>query len=395
MIRKILVNEMCFIKIAFLLFCCQIAASLVNPYLSLFLAQDIKVSSEEIGIFVTLSSISAMVVSVLVAKRVDRTKHYKRWIGIAISAAIVGYYLYSIVNSYVATVIISTTLIAIATCLSALIYAYAKALFDQNNVSEQKVASLRIFVSLAWVIGPLFGMIAFKYGDFEGIFKACSFGYLIAMIVLLLLFQKNKCVNYNVNVFENNTNTTNTKRIYVLIYFVIFVTLQMVNAVLNTKIPLYITEILGYENMYVGWLSSFNAIVEIPITILCVVLAQRKNIRKLICFGIFNGIIFILLLTRIESIYYIIVIHFIKAVYVSICMSLGIVFFQSMIPQKYGLSTILFTNTTRVGNIFSGLVISMFGNKYIELFYMLLLVCGVNLVVFKLTNNKIEKENQI
>lgn len=365
---------------------------MVNPYISLFLAQDIKATNEQIGTYVTLSSISAMALSVLIAKRVDKTKHYKRWIGIAISAAIMGYYLYSIVTSYIATLIISTTLIGIATCLSALIYAYAKDLFIQNNVNEQRVASLRIFVSLAWVIGPLFGMIAFKYENFEGVFKACSCGYLIAALVLLLLFQKNKRIDYNGNSLKNHRNNTNTKKIYILIYFVVFVLLQMVNAVLNTNIPLYITEILGYENMYVGWISSFNAIVEIPITMLCVVLSRQRNIKKLICFGILNGIIFILLLTRIDSIYCIIAIHFIKAVYVSICMSLGIVFFQNMIPQKYGLSTILFTNTTRVGSIFSGMVISLFGNKYVKSFYMLLLVCVISLVVFKFINNKIEKE---
>lgn len=190
---------------------------MVNPYISLFLAQDIKATNEQIGTYVTLSSISAMALSVLIAKRVDKTKHYKRWIGIAISAAIMGYYLYSIVTSYIATLIISTTLIGIATCLSALIYAYAKDLFIQNNVNEQRVASLRIFVSLAWVIGPLFGMIAFKYENFEGVFKACSCGYLIAALVLLLLFQKNKRIDYNGNSLKNHRNNTNTKKIYILI----------------------------------------------------------------------------------------------------------------------------------------------------------------------------------
>ena len=206
------------------------------------------------------------------------------------------------------------------------------------------------------------------------------------------MLKENKDCKFTENVLEKHDDSLTMKKIYIISYFMIFVMLQTVNSVLNTNVPLYITETLGFGNVYVGWISSFNAIIEIPITILFVYLSQTKDIKKLICFGMFSGIVFIGLLMLIKSIYCIIFIHIIKAVFVSIFMSLGMTFFQNMIPKRYGVSTILYTNTTRVGNIISGILISVYNNKYYCSFFMLIVVCLVCLLLFMFINNNLEKE---
>lgn len=388
------INHPYFIRVALLLFFCQIAASMTSPYISVFLSQKINATNEQIGIYVSLSSIASMLFSILIATVIDKTKKYKCWISISIFSAAIGYFIYSISTVYMQVLIVSITLLGVATCLTALIYAYAKDLFTQNNIDEEAVSSLRVFVSLAWVIGPLLGAYVYEKRSYEGLFKSCSTGYIVAWTILFVFWgERNnnfKDEEKDKNYSQVDESVFSIKRVYIACYFSIFVMLQTINSVLNTNIPLYITEILGFENKYVGWISSLNAIMEIPVTMFFLYISQKKDIRKLISFGMVNGIIFIFLLMIVKNIFFIMGIYVIKAIFVSIFMSLGIAFFQDMIPKKYGVSTILYTNTTRVGNMVSGALIGFFTDNYIQLFLVLIIICFGCLLAFRFVNNKVE-----
>jgi hypothetical protein len=57
--------------------------------------------------------------------------------------------------------------------------------------------------------------------------------------------------------------------------FIVFVLLNAVNIVINTNLPLYVTETLGYANAYVGVITSVSALLEIPLTIAFAVASTR------------------------------------------------------------------------------------------------------------------------
>lgn len=181
----------------------------------------------------------------------------------------------------------------------------------------------------------------------------------------------------------------------IFMFFIVFTMLQAINTVLNTDVPLYITKVLHCPNIYIGYLSSFSAITEIPITIVLAMMSMKMDVRKLINIGILSGIVFLILLTQASNIYIVIGIHIIKSVFVSAFMSLGMAFFQNMIPEKYGISTVLYTNTTRAGNILGGMIMSLIGESFTYVFIVLLCICMFSLLLFNLTNYFVKRNNFI
>ncbi len=376
-----------FINIALLLFVCQISAGLISPFISVFLSQKIHANTSQIGLFVTLSSLSAMIISFILAQLSDKFGRRRFFIGIALISAVLGYFLFAITNRYLLILIVSISFIGISTTLTAQTFAYAKVLFhEDNNIDESSIALLRMVVSIAWVGSPVLGAYLEEYYGYSGLFIGCSFGYLIAFFILIILFRRGRKTILTDNYSNNETNVRIYNNFVIFMYFIVFTMLQSINTVLNTNIPLYITETLHYSNTYIGYISSFSAITEIPITIILVSLSRRIDIKKLINIGMIACLCFLGLLLLFKNIYLIIIIHIIKSVFVSAFMALGITFFQGMIPKRYGLSTVLYTNTTRTGNICAGIITGVSGNNYLNSFCILMVICIVSQIFFYITN---------
>jgi SET family sugar efflux transporter-like MFS transporter len=372
-----------FIKMALFIFICSSASAVCSPFISLFLAQSINATPRQIGFFISMNSFSALIISTAIAYLSDKIGKRRLLLGIALFSGVIGYLFYSFIRNYFILLMVSVFLIGISTTTTTQLFAYAKELFHNDNMVGTKIATLRTFMSVAWVTSPLMGtFLNNKYG-FKGLFFGTMAGYSSALLFLTLFFKNG--VNNN---YEKTPDSSNKKKrgnynyITIIVYFCIFTFLQIVNTVLNTNIPLYITETLGYSNVYVGIITSFSAFVELPSILILASLSLKIDDGKLIMAGILFGIIFLLLLCFITEIYLIILLHILKSVFVAAYMSLGISFFQNMVPTHYGVSTVLFMNTTRVGSIFSGVVIGLIGNKYIMMFILLIVICLISVFTF-------------
>ncbi len=383
-----------FRKVALLLLLCQLSAGLVNPFISLFLSQSIHASNSQIGYYVILNSLFAMFINFFIANISDKLGERKIFIGLAIVSAIIGYMIYVHEKSYMVILLVSISIIGISTTLTSQIFAYAKELFCYDDKSNDYMVSLlRIVVSLAWVGSPIAGAYINNKYNYGGLFLSCSIGYFFAFLILLICFGLKKDdgvkveqeINKSVEVYEKSA---------IALYFLVFSFLQSINTVLNTVIPLYVTETLNNSNVFVGYIASFSAIVEIPITIYLVKMSLKVNIKKLIHLGMMGGLIFLIFLIFTKNIYLIIFIHIFKAIFVSSYMALGITFFQNMISKRYGFSTVLYTNTTRMGNIFGGFITSITGKNYIRIFLILSVICIISQVIYSITNLFVRKNSK-
>ena len=384
-----------FRKIALLLLLCQLSAGLVNPFISLFLSQSIHASNSQIGFYVILNSLFAMFINFWIANISDKLGERKVFIGLAIVSAIIGYMIYAHEKSYMVILLVSISIIGISTTLTSQIFAYAKELFCYDYESNDYMVSLlRIVVSLAWVGSPIIGAYINNKYNYNGLFLCCSIVYFFALITLLWCFGLKRDGNVKVEQEKKQSGEIYGKSAIVS-YFLVFSFLQSINTVLNTVIPLYVTETLNNSNVFVGYIASFSAIVEIPITIYLVKLSLKVNIKKLIHLGMMGGLTFLIFLIFIKNIYLIIAIHIFKAIFVSSYMALGITFFQNMISKRYGFSTVLYTNTTRMGNIFGGFITSITGKNYIRIFLILIILCILSQVIYSLTNLFASKTSKI
>lgn len=84
--------------------------------------------------------------------------------------------------------------------------------------------------------------------------------------------------------------------------------------------------------------------------------------------GILAIVVFLIALPLTSNISVIIAMQVLKSVFCAAFLGLGVSFFQAMIPKQYGLSTVLFTNTTRIGTMATGGITAVSGNHYSDAF---------------------------
>ena len=170
------------------------------------------------------------------------------------------------------------------------------------------------------------------------------------------------------------------------------------NVIANTNMPLYITNILGYGKKYVGYLTAFSALIEVPCMVILATLAIKKvNHKFIIGCGIISGCMFFLLAGSCSNIRIIIFVYIFKSIFNAVYKGIGIAFFQKMIPENCGISTTLFTNTTRVGAIVGGGIVGSYGS-YKENFFAIAIIFGIfSLILYfvgeSVSEHKFAKKN--
>ncbi len=376
-----------FVRIAVLTFLCASASSIVSTYLSVFLAQRVGANAAQIGIFVSLSSLSGLVIGTVIARYTDKHDKRKGPLALAILCAIFGYSLYAVFTNFWLLLIVAITLIGVSTTITSQLFAYAKQIFDAHDAPESAITIMRTCISVAWVTSPLLGASLYAIYGFTGLLGGAVAGFAASLVMLLGFFHLDSTPG-----IDPAAGTSGGQRVpqreatwVIASYFVVFVLLHAINTVINTNLPLYVTETLGHANEYVGVIMSVSALLEIPLMLLLATLSTRFNVNYLIGGGILSIIVFLALIPFTRSIHIIVAMQLLKAFFCASFMGLGISFFQAMIPKQYGLSTVLFTNTTRVGTIVAGGITAVSGNRYSDAFFVLLVTGLLSLLLFAIT----------
>lgn len=364
-------------KLIFFVFFCATASALIQHYQSVFLQEIKNATSNQIGIFVSLNSIAGIFFSTLFSMVSDRFRQRKKILSMALCNAILGYICYLFIDEFFFLLISSSVFIGVSTMITAQIFAYAKDILRKEvNDTEPYITVLRTIVSFAWVFSPMLASMLIKIPKYKGIIGSAIVSYIIAFLILQFNFSTltediKAELTHKEDIYEQKSN------LYILINFLVFTLLEAMNVIANTNLPLYITKILGYSNKYVGFLTALSSLMEIPCMLFLAYLAFKKiRMEYIIFYGISSGIIFFLLLKEVNSMYMIMLIFVFKAIFNAVYKGIGISFFQKMIPQNCGISTTLFTNTTRMGSIVGGIIIGSIGG-YKNNFFFVSMVMGI------------------
>lgn len=357
-------------KLIILIFSCATASALIQPYQSVFLQEMKNATSNQIGIFVSVNSLAGIFFSTVFSKISDRPNQRKKILSIALSNAIIGYICYEFIDDFYFLLISSLVFIGISTMTTAQMFAYAKDILGKEvKDTEPYITVLRTIVSFAWVFSPMLASVLVKIPKYQGIIGSVIVIYMIAFIILQLCF-RNLTEDIKVKLTDVEDIYEQKSYLYILINFFVFTILETMNVIANTNIPLYITKVLGYSNKYVGFLTAFSALMEIPCMLFLAYLSFKKiRVEYIIFYGISSGIIFFLLLKEVNSMHMIMLVFIFKAIFNAVYKGIGISFFQKMIPQNCGISTTLFTNTTRMGAIVGGIIIGSIGGYRNDFFF--------------------------
>lgn len=360
-------------------FLCALAASVFQPYQSAFFKFSKNLSSSQIGLIISFTSLSGIIFSSIFARLSDSKSSRLNFLYASISSAIIGYSFLTYLTGFYLIFIIYILLIGLSSMTTAQMFAYAKDILQETKNTNSYLITLRAIVSFAWIFGPLLASILIKLYSYSGLLLGTILIYLLCIIALASLPKKlNGCIK---TIKKEQEKCPKTE---LLCSFFIFTLLETVNNIANINFPLYMINILKFDTKYVGFATAISATLEIP-CMLFFAFCQKKNTYtgKFIPIGIFSCILFFLLEHIIQNVYIFITVYSLKAFFNATYKGLGIPYFQNLLPaNQTGFSTTLFTNTTRVGSLLGGVIIGSIGGYKNDFFSISILLCIFSFMIY-------------
>ena len=377
-----------YLGLVLITFLTSVASSFTGVYLSIFLKNDLMFTNEQIGFYFSVSSIFNVCISMLLAYISDKSLTFRRLsIYVGLFSAGIGYYLYIINNSFFSIMMISITFIAISSCITPQIFALAsdilrKCLLNENEILS-KLTFLRTTISFSYIVGPLIGAVILSDDHFSYLYFGASMIYFLSLI-FIFIFYRNKKIEDAKNEIKNKEQFTNYK--LVISMFILFVLIQTVHSIISNVIPIFLTNIKEYSNNFVGMIASYSAMLEVPLLCFWAYLIIKFELKRMLYFGIFSGLVFLSIVYLSDSISITFFSYLFNAIFYTITIGLGMPFFQHIIPHSQGMATTLFINTSSIGKICCGIILNCCTTDYRSIFLITIIVIIISLFILLKTD---------
>ncbi|QGH60097.1 MFS transporter [Serratia proteamaculans] len=331
-----------------------IAGALQIPTLSLFLTTEVRVTSLWVGFFYAVNAGVGIIVSFLLAKKSDRQRDRRHLILICYLLAAGNCLLFAFNRNYLTLITAGVLLTAIANTAIPQLFALAR---EYGERSSQNVAMfsaiMRAQLSLAWVFGPpLAFMLVVNYGFTAMFMFAAGIFLLVTLLAWWILPEVARpSVGNEIAIPKKTVFDKDISRL-----FVASVLMWTCSAMYLIDVPLYITAELGLSQSLTGWMMGIAAAIEIPIMILVGRYVNRVGKRLMMAGAMVAGILFYAGMLWFTSAAGLLVWQLFNAIFIGIIATVGMLYFQDLMPEQAGMATTLFTNSISTGVILAGIL---------------------------------------
>lgn len=332
------------------------ASSLFNPVLSLYLNTELGFDPVRISLFFILLPIATIIIVQTVARFSDMGLQRPAIICIAalfgIASSVI---LYSRPN-YLFLCTIGLICLGSYPVSFPQIFASAREYsVKYMHGSIMFTTFLRSLASLSWVVGPPLSYAIAIGGSFNLLFLVTMCMFALCSITSFFFLP---------NVMDKQAHDKSNhiqwwKNGAVMTLFIAIACLFTAFSSYITSMPLYITQELKMSSNLPGIMMGLAAFLEIPLMFLAARMSKGIGLKAVVIIGAFSLLIFLGLLhfasTREEMLY----IQFFSALYIAFVASMGMVFFQELLPSIPGQATSLYINASTSGQIAGGALISL------------------------------------
>lgn len=332
------------------------ASSLFNPILSLYLSTQLQFSPLKISTFFILLPIATILIVQTVARFSDHGLQRPAIICIASLFGIASSFLLYSRPSYLVMCTIGLLCLGSYAVSFPQIFASAREYSVKYiNGSIMFTTFLRSLASLSWVVGPpLSYAIVFGF-DFDTLFLVSAGMFALYGVV---------CFFFLPNIFDKHTvdksnNISWWKNSSVLLLFVSISCLFTAFTSYLTTMPLYTTQELKLQENLPGIVMGLAAFLEIPLMFMAARLSKIFGLKVIVFIGAISIVIFLLLLQYAQTKEQFLWIQIFPALFIACVASMGMVFFQELLPSIPGQATSLYINASTSGQIVGGALISL------------------------------------
>nr|WP_279040146.1 sugar efflux transporter [Snodgrassella alvi] len=332
-----------------------IAGALQAPTLSRYLAEDVEVNPYQVGLFYSINAVAGIVVSFLLAQYSDNKGVRRNIILFCCLMGIGNCITFAFSRQYFILVTVGIFFSAFTSAAMPQIFASAREYTDKTGRNVVVFNGiLRAQLSLAWVIGPpLSFALAVNYG-FTIMYLSAAAMFFVAMLIVFLCFpviKRPASVTKKQEPKEKIFNNPN-----VILLFIASISMGTANMMYLIDMPLYIDDILPGSPSLPGHLMGIAAAIEIPAMLIASMLVPRFGNKNLICFAVICGIIFYIGMVSTQNEWMLIGLQFFNGLFIGIIASIGLIYFQDLLPKRTGVASTLFNNCISCSIILAGML---------------------------------------
>ena len=350
-------------------FALGMAYSLVVPFISMWGTLHVGMTPAMFGLFMTVTSVSAIVLSTILARWSDTHVTRRTMLIVGSIGGMCGYLGYAFLTNVVALLLIGSLLLGVATVNFSQLFAFVREeLARPENAHADApflISVLRVAFSLAWTIGPAIGawmMVTFSY---RGIFLGAA-GLFAFFLIGILCF-----VPHRAHPPMGAANRQPLRKVLlrgdILANFTGFLLCFAAFNISMMNLPLMVTQELGGTEAHVGIIYSIAPVFEVPLMIWFGHLAARGHQAALIRFGVLMAALYFAALIFAQAPWQIYPMQIISAVSIAITTNITITFFQDLLPGQAGVATSIYSNSFSGGSLLGyfafGMLLESLGHR--------------------------------
>ncbi|WP_211749865.1 sugar efflux transporter [Paenibacillus sp. Marseille-Q4541] len=344
-----------------LLFLCMLlqgmAISLSAPFLSIYFTEQLGVSVGVFGIFLAVTLIAGIWISLLIGKRSDLGLNRKSIYLVSTLCNALAFSGYLLIKDFTILFIYMTVFTALGAPGMPQLFAIAREAVNASRSTDHAFANstLRSAFSLGFITGPLIGTLLLAAVGFKGIFSG-TIGIFLIVALLVFFFLKS-----NAELKTNATGgTVQSIRLHqnqtILLPFLILTLLYVSHWMSNLNTALFITNNLGGTTRDVGLVSSICAALEIPFMIMLGLLGAKYSNRILMMCGAILGGAYYLVVVTSGAMWQLLAAQILLAFFVAVISAIGISYMQDLLPSMPGYASTLYSNASTIGRLVGSLV---------------------------------------
>lgn len=344
--------------------------SFVSPFLSMWGTLAIGMRPLTFGLFMTATSVSAIVLSTLLARWSDTHVPRRTMLIIGSSGGVIGYAGYAFVRDPLLLTIIGSLALGTASVNLSQMFAFVREEFTrpENAGADMPLfmSLLRVSFSLAWTIGPATGAAVMVHFSYRGIFLATAGLFLLFLLGVLRWVPLRPHPSVRCNSAPEPLRTV-FRRPVILVHFVGLVLVFSGYSMNMMNLPLFVTQALGGTARDVGVIFGIAPFIEIPLFVWFGRLAARGHQVGLLRFGVLLAACYFAALPFAQAPWHIYPMQILSAASIAVTTNITILFFQDRLPGQAGLATSVYSNSFAAGNLlgyfFFGVLVSAVGYR--------------------------------
>lgn len=363
------------------IFMTGLAGALRIPVLSVYLHQEVTPDPMMVGYFYSINSLVSMILSQIVAHYSDRYPNRKRIIAISCLMQLFGSLLFAFNRDYYTLLILGTLIMGLGSAATSQLFAFAR---EYSNTQQRDTTMfnsiMRAQLSLAWIVGPPIAYILAEQLGFTFMYIATATILAISiLIVVLMLPQTLNSEQKNAKDEPLREEGITSNRRSVILLTIANLLFWTCNSMMFINIPLYLTEIRQLPQQLAGVMMGTAAAIEIPVMLLAGYFTRFISKKSLMLLGVFAGMGYYIGLSFAQNEWQFIALQLFNGIFVGILASIGMLYFQDLMPYKMGTATTLFSNTGSgswiIAGQLAGIMASQFG--YQSTFILAAILCTI------------------